>query len=163
MLRFVALVIGVEISIAVVGCVSGLTQPMLALSGSCSLPSLAVLVFWGYIGIMENQMETTIVYWGYIGIMENQMETTIVYWGYIGIMENQMETTIVYWGYIGTMENQMKTTIVYWGYSGIVGNQIETTIVYWGYIGIMENACIVIRMRTPGWHCYSSGFQTLGF
>ena len=24
---------------------------------------------------------------GYIGIMENKMETTIVYWGYIGIME----------------------------------------------------------------------------
>ena len=44
-------------------------------------------------------METTIVYWSYIGIMENQMETTIVYWGYIGIMENKMETTIM--GYIG--------------------------------------------------------------
>ena len=29
-------------------------------------------------------METTIVYWGYIGIMENKMEITIVYWGYIG-------------------------------------------------------------------------------
>ena len=28
-------------------------------------------------------METAIVYWGYIGIMENKMETTI--------MENQME------------------------------------------------------------------------
>ena len=27
-------------------------------------------------------METTIVYWGYIGIMEKQMETTIM--GYIG-------------------------------------------------------------------------------
>ena len=26
-------------------------------------------------------METTIVYWGYMGIMENNMETTIVYWG----------------------------------------------------------------------------------
>ena len=34
-------------------------------------------------------MESTIVYWGYIGIMENKMETTIVYWGYIGIMENK--------------------------------------------------------------------------
>ena len=30
-------------------------------------------------------METTIVYWGYIGIMDNKMETTIVYWGYIGM------------------------------------------------------------------------------
>ena len=27
-----------------------------------------------------------------VGIMENEMETTIVYWGYIGIMENKMET-----------------------------------------------------------------------
>ena len=35
------------------------------------------------------------VYWGYIGIMENKMETTtIVYWCYIGIMEKKMETTI---------------------------------------------------------------------
>ena len=25
-------------------------------------------------------MEATIVYWGYIGIMENKMETTIVYY-----------------------------------------------------------------------------------
>ena len=30
-----------------------------------------------------------IVYWGYIGIMERKMETTvaIAYWGYIGITE----------------------------------------------------------------------------
>ena len=28
---------------------------------------------------------TTIVYWGYIGIMEKNMETTIVYCGYIGV------------------------------------------------------------------------------
>ena len=33
---------------------------------------------------------------GYMGIMENKMETTIVYWGNIGIMEKKMETTIVY-------------------------------------------------------------------
>ena len=33
-------------------------------------------------------METTVVYWGYIGRMENKMETTIVYRDYIGIMEN---------------------------------------------------------------------------
>ena len=46
------------------------------------------------LGIMENQMETTIEYWGYIGIMEKKMETTIEYWGYIGIMEKKMETTI---------------------------------------------------------------------
>ena len=35
------------------------------------------------------------VYWGYIGIMEKKMETTILYlaifWGYIGIMEKKME------------------------------------------------------------------------
>ena len=38
----------------------------------------------GPIGIMENEMETTIVYWGYyIPIMENQMEKN---------MENEMET-----------------------------------------------------------------------
>ena len=28
--------------------------------------------------IMENKMETTIVYWGYIGITEKKMETTIM-------------------------------------------------------------------------------------
>ena len=40
-------------------------------------------------------METTIVYWGYIGIMEKSMETTIACWGYnIGILENEMETTL---------------------------------------------------------------------
>ena len=33
-------------------------------------------VLWGYIGIMEEKMETTIIYWGYIGMMENKMETT---------------------------------------------------------------------------------------
>ena len=41
-------------------------------------------------------MEATIVYWGYIGTMENRMEAAIVYWGYIGIMENRMEAAIVY-------------------------------------------------------------------
>ena len=39
------------------------------------------------------QEVSPIVYWGYIGITENKMETTIVYWGYIGIMEKKMETT----------------------------------------------------------------------
>ena len=42
-------------------------------------------LYWGYIGIMEKNMETTIVYWGFIGIMEKQMETTIL-WGEIGII-----------------------------------------------------------------------------
>ena len=41
------------------------------------------------------------LYWGYIGIMEKKIETTIVYWGYIGIMEKKMETTMAYWGYVG--------------------------------------------------------------
>ena len=36
-------------------------------------------------------------YVGYIGIMENNMETPIVYRDYIGIMEKKMETTILYW------------------------------------------------------------------
>ena len=62
-------------------------------------------------------METTIIYWGYIGIMENEMETTIICWGYIRIMEKTMETTIIYWGYIGIMEKRMDTTIMYWGYT----------------------------------------------
>ena len=61
----------------------------------------------GYIGIMENRMETTIVYWGCIGIMEKKMETTIMgyvgiigyIWVYRGIMEKKRETTIM--GYIG--------------------------------------------------------------
>ena len=40
--------------------------------------------FIAHIGIMENQMETTIIYWGYIGITEKKMETTIIaYWGYM--------------------------------------------------------------------------------
>ena len=34
-------------------------------------------VLAGYIGIMENKMETTIVYRGYIGVMEKKMETTV--------------------------------------------------------------------------------------
>ena len=29
---------------------------------------------WGYIRIMEKNMETTTLYWGYIGIMEKKME-----------------------------------------------------------------------------------------
>ena len=42
-------------------------------------------------GIMEKKREAAIVNWGYIGIMENKMETTIQG---IGIMENKMETAI---------------------------------------------------------------------
>ena len=42
-------------------------------------------------------METTIL-WGYMGIIEKKMKTTItlrLYWGYLGIMEKKMEATIV--------------------------------------------------------------------
>ena len=77
-------------------------------------------VIWGYMGIMEKKMETTIIMigfmWGlygsymglrgkYMGIMEKKMETTImgVIWGlygsYMGIMEKKMETTMIgFWG-----------------------------------------------------------------
>ena len=44
---------------------------------------------------------TTIVYWGYIGIMEKKMETTIIIIGYMGLR-----------GYIGIMEKNMETTII---------------------------------------------------
>ena len=37
-------------------------------------------------------MEATVVFGGYIGIMEEKMETSIL--GYIGIMEKNMETTV---------------------------------------------------------------------
>ena len=32
---------------------------------------LAICISWVFLGITENKMETSIVYWGYIGIMEN--------------------------------------------------------------------------------------------
>ena len=37
-------------------------------------------------------MEATIVYWGYIGVMENKMETTIIENQMEKKMENEMET-----------------------------------------------------------------------
>ena len=43
---------------------------------------VAIGLYWGYIGIMENEMEATLLKWG-------------IYWGYIGIMENEMEATIL--------------------------------------------------------------------
>ena len=39
-------------------------------------------------------METTLIYWGYIGIVENKLESIVASWDYIGIMENKMETII---------------------------------------------------------------------
>ena len=42
---------------------------------------------WGY-------MEDNGKYWGYMGRIEHNMETTMLYWGYMGIMENKMATTI---------------------------------------------------------------------
>ena len=51
-------------------------------------------LYWGYLGITEKKMETTILCWGYRGMMEKKMETIIVYWGYItGILEKNMEAT----------------------------------------------------------------------
>ena len=35
-------------------------------------PQADLKVYWGNIGIMENQMETAIVYRGFIGIMERK-------------------------------------------------------------------------------------------
>ena len=59
---------------------------------------IRTIVFWGlYWGslILGNYHIATdlIVDWGYIGILEKKMETTIVYWDYIRIMEKKMETT----------------------------------------------------------------------
>ena len=48
---------------------------------------------WGYIGMMENKMETTIVYRGYIGIMENKMETTILY-GVVILMGQRLRMSV---------------------------------------------------------------------
>ena len=54
-------------------------------------------LYWGYVRVWGLGFR---VHWGYLGIMENKMETTIVYWGYSGIMEKKMEATIVFllWG-----------------------------------------------------------------
>ena len=41
-------------------------------------------------------METTLVYWGSMGIMENQMET--IYWGSLRKIENKMETASFFKG-----------------------------------------------------------------
>ena len=46
-------------------------------------------------------METIILYRGYIGIMEKKMETAILYRGYMGIMEKKMESTTLYKGDTG--------------------------------------------------------------
>ena len=57
-----------------------------------------IYIYWRYVGIMENRMETTVEYWGYAGIMENKMATTVVYWGHVAIMEKKMETIGIIWG-----------------------------------------------------------------
>ena len=43
-------------------------------------------------------------YRGYIGIMENKMETTIVYWGYIGTMEKKMKLLYYNRVYVGSVQ-----------------------------------------------------------
>ena len=46
-------------------------------------------IYWGYIGVMENKMETTTyIMWRYI-------EKLGLYWGSFGITENEMESTIM--------------------------------------------------------------------
>ena len=35
------------------------------------------------------------LYWGYIRIVENKMETTIIYWGFIGIIVGKTMEIIV--------------------------------------------------------------------
>ena len=44
---------------------------------------------WGYIGIMENKMETTRIIGGYIRVIWGLYG----YWGCIGIIENKIGTT----------------------------------------------------------------------
>ena len=56
------------------------------LSGQLPTPGLLVL-----------KMETTIVYWGYIRIMENTMETTIVEGG-VGVNMGTGSFHLSYWG-----------------------------------------------------------------
>ena len=38
-------------------------------------------------------METTMIYRGYIGIMENEMETTIICWGYTEVKPSGFKST----------------------------------------------------------------------
>ena len=45
-----------------------------------------LLVDWGYIGIMEKKMETSIVCLGYIWIREKKMETTILVSSFFAII-----------------------------------------------------------------------------
>ena len=47
-------------------------------------------------------METTYgynngLYWGYIGIMEKKMETTMVYWDYIGVIWVVVKIMVPFW------------------------------------------------------------------
>ena len=47
-------------------------------------------MYWGLIGIMEKNLETTTLSWVYIGVIVGDKG---IYWGSIGIMERKMETT----------------------------------------------------------------------
>ena len=62
---------------------------------------------WGFIGIMEKKMETTILgyilgfyrdngYVGLSGVLQDYIELYRVLYGHMGIMEKKMETTVVY-------------------------------------------------------------------
>ena len=39
--------------------------------------------------VMAKKKEAVIVYWGFIGIMERQRGAIIVYWGNVGIMDEK--------------------------------------------------------------------------
>ena len=43
-----------------------------SLESSNLRPHLGYNIIWGYIGIMEKKMETTVVHWGEIGFRENR-------------------------------------------------------------------------------------------
>ena len=53
------------------------------------------IVYWGYIGIMEEEMETLC---SILGLSRDNGKGSgnyyVVYWGYVGIMEKEMETTM---------------------------------------------------------------------
>ena len=48
--------------------------------------------------VMTTGIDIMKLNWGYIGIVEKKMETTIISWGYIWIMEKKTETIIAYKG-----------------------------------------------------------------
>ena len=66
------------------------TGDILPFAFAVLVPSWQLKTSWGYNGIMEKKMETTIMGYtmGYIGVVYG------LHWGYIGIMEKKMETSM---------------------------------------------------------------------